>query len=65
MTVMTWAWIGLGVAAVALMAVFVWFLMTTIIPLLFNLLLGVAVVLALLGFFLLAMQDARRSSRRR
>lgn len=64
MTAMAWAWVGLGVAAVALMAVFVWFLITTIIPLLFNLLLGVAVVLALLGFFLLAMQDARGSSRR-
>lgn len=58
-------WLVLGVAAAVLMAFFVWFLINTIIPLLFNLLLGVAVVLAALGFFLLAMQDARGSSRRR
>lgn len=61
----TTPWVILGVTAVALMGFFVWSLVNTIIPLLFNLLLGVTVVLALLGFFLLAMQDARGSSKRR
>ena len=53
-------WIGLILAAVALLAVFIWFFLTVIIPWLFNLLLAVAVGLVLFGFLMLVLQDARR-----
>ena len=64
MTTTAW-WLVLGVVGAALMGAFVWFLINTVIPLLFNLLLGVSILLVALGFAMLAMQDARGGERRR
>ena len=64
MTTTAW-WLALGIVGAVLMAAFVWFLINTVIPLLFNLLLGASILLVALGFAMLAMQDAKGSSGRR
>lgn len=56
------AWVGFGLAALALMAFVVWFLVAGIIPWLFYVLLAVAVGLVFTGFVMLALQDTKRRS---
>ena len=65
MLIPQWVWVTLGVVGVVIMGVFVWFLLTTIIPLLFNVLLGLSLVLVVAGFVMLAIQDTGRRPRRR